>query len=172
MAACQVGNVLFDTPVGASNGAAGNNGKTRIIPFHCAMFSTNGPPLPATAHPYFAVIDSNEAHHLSTFLVERAFATVAPGWAKVIVNFDYHDDYTLIANVDSFRCDNWGGFAIRPIGGLYAAPIADFYVGLGGRPNPWQTSFYCMRRPETDGRKQQLAGPTVQAQANALLWPR
>jgi len=170
IAPCGAGPVLFNRPVGSATGGADNNGQTHLAAFHCVMNAGGpAPPFPATPHAYFAIIDSNAAHHLSALLAEHSFVGLPAGWAKVIVNFDAHSDFGTQINPNSYRCDNWGIYTVRPVANVFAAAVADMYVGFGNKPgSAWATSFYRMR-PPGPAPQQQLAGATVTAQVQALL---
>jgi hypothetical protein len=168
--------ILFNRAVGSAQGDAGCNGQTRLEELRCVLQAAGPPPtLPATANPYFAIIDSNAAHHVSLLLAERAFAAVPAGFAKAIVNFDAHEDFGTQVTPRSFRCDNWGIFSVRAVAGVYANPLANAYAcfankGAGGAaPNPpFSNSFVCRRPPAPVGRLP-LAGATVAEQTTALL---
>ncbi|GAA1499775.1 hypothetical protein GCM10009827_003380 [Dactylosporangium maewongense] len=134
---------LFSTPVGAHNGDSRNNGATKAKAFCCA-FDKWLSALPQW-HPYFAVIDSNECHHLSVPLSAWALRPTPPDRARIVVNFDAHADIqTGVPVTRPLRCDNWGLYVLRPIGDVYPQAAADTYVGIGnntGSPTPWGDSF-------------------------------
>ncbi|MEO3808731.1 hypothetical protein ABGB17_06990 [Sphaerisporangium sp. B11E5] len=162
-------NPLFAAAVGSQHGGAGNNGRVVLDDLRGAMNSV----WPVLANPCYAIIDSDAAHHVSLLLAELAFANVAAGRAKIVINFDAHTDYSVAAmNAASLRCDNWGSFVIRPVGAW--VPIADAYVMIGNKagggqaPNPaWSNTTCRLRAPNT--QSQNLAGATVRLQMQSLV---
>jgi hypothetical protein len=165
---------LFDKPVGTESGAA-SNGETDFGTFRCAF--TNGVwPQMKGPHPWLAIIDSNNCHHLSTLLAEQAFLNTAPNRAKIVFNFDGHSDYPRVAGVASIACHNWGLYTVRPVAGIYATPIAHAYVGIGNLgggshqpPNvPWSNTFVRLA-PNAPPGPQNLGNLNVTDQVDALL---
>ncbi|MFC6080822.1 hypothetical protein [Sphaerisporangium aureirubrum] len=162
-------NPLFAHAVGSQAGGAFHNGQVQLDHLRGAMNSV----WPALANPCYAIIDSDAAHHVSLLLAELAFANVAAGRAKIVINFDAHTDYSPAAmNAASLRCDNWGSFTIRPVGAWL--PIADAYVMIGNRaggglaPVPaWSNTTCRLRAPNV--QSQNLAGATVRLQMQSLI---
>lgn len=164
-------NPLFNRAVGSQGGVAGNNGQVDLTHLRGAMNSV----WPALPHECFAIIDSDAAHHVSLLLAEAAFANVAAGRAKIVINFDAHTDYSPAAlNGASLRCDNWGSFAIRPLAAGVWQPIADVYVMVGTKSNQGQapaTAFgntTCRFRGGNNA-SQAVAGAGIRAQMQSLI---
>jgi hypothetical protein len=163
---------LFTRAVGNQNGVAGWNGQIGLDDLRGAMNTV----WPALAHPCFAIIDSDAAHHVSLLLAERAFFNVPAGRAKIVINFDAHSDYSAAAiNPASLRCDNWGSFTIRPVPNNPWVPIADAYVmigtkGPGGQaPNPAWSNTTCRFRAPGPAGSQAVAGATITLQMQQLI---
>jgi hypothetical protein len=162
-------NPLFARAVGSQAGGAMHNGQVQLDDLRGAMNSV----WPALANPCYAIIDSDAAHHVSLLLSELAFAGVPAGRAKIVINFDAHTDYSVAPlNAASLRCDNWGSFAIRPVGAWL--PIADAYVMIGNKggggqaPVPaWSNTTCRLRAPNT--QSQNLAGATIRNQMQSLI---
>jgi hypothetical protein len=169
--ACNVPNPLFASPVGQATGGAGANGQTQLGPLRCAFNAV----WPVLAHPAYAIIDSDAAHHMSLLLAERAFAAVPAGHAKIVINFDAHTDWSGVVNAMSLRCDNWGTHTVRVVPGVYAAPVADAYVMIGNRaggglaPVPAFSNTTCRFRPPVPAAAQPVAGAGIRAQMQTLI---
>ncbi|MDG6101726.1 hypothetical protein Daura_38305 [Dactylosporangium aurantiacum] len=164
------GERLFDKPVGSRNADNQHNGATRAVPF-CGALGAWLATVPQT-NPFFAIIDSNECHHLSVPLAAWAFSATPAGRAKIVVNFDAHNDIRSNTVVtDPLRCDNWGMYVLRQVGEVYPAPVADVYVGIGNKQltgaDTWQDSFaFLAGRPST---KVKLGAGDMAAQLDKVI---
>ncbi|HEX5406238.1 MAG TPA: hypothetical protein VFX16_28505 [Pseudonocardiaceae bacterium] len=120
-----------------------NNGKTQYdvlrTSFHNLFTRDKEFHGPVAQHPWFSIIDTDSAHHLSGPLVEQAIRWRDPGRLEgaperrmIVINFDAHTDYGAKNDFQApVTCQSWGRFVSNTVPGSYDHPLADAYVRFG-----------------------------------------
>jgi hypothetical protein len=116
--------------------------------------------------PFFTVLDSNAAHHVSATLAAFAFNRSPDQRKRVIFNFDHHPDYGYGGKLgleSPISCQTWGQFTLASFD-TRPRPIANVYVvtGVAERMAEYQQN-------PGGGKLLTLTGTTIHQQVDALL---